>query len=259
MYNKLIEVEALKMVETNQVINTCLLAGRIMIENGSEMSRAEDTMKRIALNSGIEDLKIFATVTGIIVSVPDTINSQVEGIQRRAIDLEKVAAVNMYSRKYAEKGITLSEFYEKLSTLDEATPFFPFWLQVLGAALVSGPLMTAFSGNTVDLLITTLTGAIGFMVFYFVNRILNIKYISEFFASILIGVIAVLAVRFGIGHSVDDIIIGSVMPLVPGVPLTNAVRDILNGHLVSGPARGVEALLSACAIGFAIAFVFRFM
>ncbi|KRN94447.1 threonine/serine exporter family protein [Pediococcus stilesii] len=247
------------MIETSQVINTCLLAGRIMIENGSEMSRAEDTMKRIATNSGISTLKIFATITGIIISIPNSTNSQVEEIERRAIDLEKVSAVNTYSRRYAEKEITLEEFYQKLSTLDEATPFFPFWLQVLGAALVSGPLMTAFSGNMVDLGITTLTGAFGFIIFYFINRILNIKYISEFVASIVIGIVAVLAVRWGVGHSVDDIIIGSVMPLVPGVPLTNAVRDILNGHLVSGPARGVEALLSACAIGFGIAFVFRFL
>lgn len=247
------------MNETSRVVNTCLLAGRIMIENGSEMSRAEDTMKRIAINSGINNLKLFATITGIIISIPDSTNSQVEEIQRRAIDLEKVSAVNTYSRRYAEKDISLIEFYEKLSTLDDATPFFPFWLQVLGAALVSGPLMTAFSGNMVDLGITTLAGAIGYIVFYFINRILNIKYISEFFSSIVIGILAVFAVRWGLGHSVDDIIIGSVMPLVPGVPLTNAVRDILNGHLVSGPARGVEALLSACAIGFGIAFVFRFL
>ncbi|AXR43912.1 threonine/serine exporter family protein [Pediococcus pentosaceus] len=248
------------MTETNQiVINTCLLAGRIMIENGSEMSRAEDTMKRIAMNSGVNNLKIFGTITGIIVSIPNSMDSQVEGINRRAIDLEKVSAVNTFSRRYADKDITLEEFYEKLNTLDEATPSFPFWLQVIGAALVSGPLMTAFSGNMVDLGITTLTGALGYTLFYFVNRILNIKYISEFFASIIIGIIAVFAVRWGWGHSIDDIIIGSVMPLVPGVPLTNAVRDILNGHLVSGPARGIEALLSACAIGFGIAFVFRFL
>ena len=209
------------MRDLKKVIKTCLLAGRIMIENGSEMSRAEDTMKRIAINSGIDDLQLFGTITGLIVSVPDSLTSQVEQITRRAFDLEKVSAVNSFSREYAAKQITLDEFYEKLSTM--------------------------------------LVGALGYTVFYLSNRLLNVKYISEFFASIVIGILAVLIVRMGWGQSLDDIIIGSVMPLVPGVPLTNAVRDILNGHLVSGPARGVEALLSACAIGFGIAFVFRFI
>ena len=49
------------------------------------------------------------------------------------------------------------------------------------------------------------------------------------------------------------ITIGAVMPLVPGVPLTNAVRDVLAGHILSGISRGTEALISACAIGFGIA------
>ncbi|WP_353989259.1 threonine/serine exporter family protein [Pediococcus argentinicus] len=247
------------MANVNKVIDTCLLAGKIMIENGSEMARAEDTMKRIAQNSGVSNLKIFATVTGLIVSIPETPSAQIENIDRRAIDLEKVSAVNTYSRQYAEQKIDLIQFYEKLTTLDDATPFFPFWLQTLGAAIVSGPLMAVFSGNMKDLLITMLIGGLGFSIFYFINRILNIKFISEFIASLVIGFVAVFAVRAGLGHSIDDIIIGSVMPLVPGVPLTNAVRDVLKGHLVSGPARGVEAILSACAIGFGIAFVFRFV
>ncbi len=62
----------------------------------------------------------------------------------------------------------------------------------------------------------------------------------------------ILAVRFGLGQSTDNIIIGSVMPLVPGVQITNAVRDLITGNLISGPARGIEALICACALGFGV-------
>ena len=75
----------------------------------------------------------------------------------------------------------------------------------------------------------------------------------------IIGVLSVLAVRNNLGISVGMIIIGSVMPLVPGVPITNSVRDVLAGHLLSGLARGTEALLSASAIALGIAMVLRFM
>jgi len=71
--------------------------------------------------------------------------------------------------------------------------------------------------------------------------------------------LAILAVKFQLGTNADDIIIGSVMPLVPGVPLTNAVRDILAGDLVSGIARGMEALMSAIAIGSGIAMILQAM
>jgi len=42
------------------------------------------------------------------------------------------------------------------------------------------------------------------------------------------------------------------------VAITNAVRDMLAGHLLSGLARGMEALFSVSAIGIGIALIFRF-
>ncbi len=50
------------------VLNTCVLAGRIMIESGSEMSRVNDTIMRIAKNAGLKDAQVYATLTGIIMS-----------------------------------------------------------------------------------------------------------------------------------------------------------------------------------------------
>lgn len=66
---------------------------------------------------------------------------------------------------------------------------------------------------------------------------------------------AITFVKLGIGHELDKIIIGSVMPLVPGLLITNAVRDLMAGHLVSGISKGAEAFLTAFAIGTGIAVV----
>ena len=45
--------------------------------------------------------------------------------------------------------------------------------------------------------------------------------------------------------------IGALMLLVPGLALTNAIRDLINGDLIAGTSRMVEAALvgSALAIG----------
>lgn len=68
--------------------------------------------------------------------------------------------------------------------------------------------------------------------------------------------LAALLVSLGLGRELDKIIIGSVMPLVPGLLITNAVRDLMAGHLVSGLSRGAEAFLTAFAIGTGIAVMF---
>ena len=51
---------------------------------------------------------------------------------------------------------------------------------------------------------------------------------------------------------VNEISIGVIMLVIPGAALTNAVRDMLVGHTISGLLRIVESLLLALmlAIGF---------
>jgi uncharacterized membrane protein YjjP (DUF1212 family) len=102
-------------------------------------------------------------------------------------------------------------------------------------------------------------GGVGFSVMVFAHRLIEIRFFAECVAAFIIGLLAVLFVYAGIGNDMDKIIIGSVMPLVPGLLITNAVRDLMAGHLVSGLSKGAEAFLTAFAIGAGIAVVFSFL
>ena len=121
--------------------------------------------------------------------------------------------------------------------------------------------MIIFSGeyDWADLLPAALVGALGYAVFSEINRLTSIRFIGEFLGAVSIGVSAYLLTKWHLGGELDNIIIGPVMPLVPGVAITHSIRDMLAGHLLSGLVRGVEALLSAFAIGTGIALIFRFL
>jgi uncharacterized membrane protein YjjP (DUF1212 family) len=67
------------------------------------------------------------------------------------------------------------------------------------------------------------------------------------------GALAIALVLFGLGENLDQVIIGTLMPLVPGIPLTNAVRDLMSGDLVAGVSRGAEAVITALSIATGIA------
>lgn len=241
------------------VLNTCVLAGRIMIESGSEMSRVNDTIMRIAQNAGLKDAQVYATLTGIIMSGGvKEVGAEVGSIDKRAFDMEKVAKVNELSREYAAKKIDIYQFRDDLSHINDLVATFPLWLQTVGAGLVSGTLVVVFQNNLPDFWVTFIVGMFGWLVYYFLNIYIQIRFLSEFLAAVVVGALALIAVKNGIGVKADDIIIGGMMPLVPGIPLTNAVRDALSGNLISGPARGIEALISACALGFGVAIALHF-
>ncbi|WP_416361209.1 threonine/serine exporter family protein [Loigolactobacillus backii] len=244
--------------QSSELLDTCLMAGRIMIESGSEMYRVEDTMNRIAQNAGEKQSITFTTPTGIFMELGDSGAVQIRQITSRTINLEKVEHVNALSREFAAQTINLGQLHQRLASLDRDVPFFPVWLQIIAAALVSCTLMIIYGGYWQDFISTAVIGATGYAVFYWVRDRLNISYLNEFLAAFTIGLLALIAVRLHLGRSIDMIIIGGVMPLVPGVPITNAVRDVLAGHLLSGIARGMDAIFSVSAIGVGIALIFRF-
>ncbi len=213
-------------------------------------------MHRIATNAGYPDMQVFVLLTGITVSLPENETSQVRAIHRRGIDLEKVDQVNSLSRRFAATEIDLDGFYQALQQVNQAVPTFPASWLCVAAVVVSVTLMVAFTGHLTpsDLITCGLAGGAGFAAYYWTSELGTIRFVNEFIGALIIGLITLIGNYLTAGnYHPDAIIIGAVMPLVPGVAITNAVRDTMTGNLLSGPARAIEAILSACAIGVGIA------
>ncbi|QOR69047.1 threonine/serine exporter family protein [Cytobacillus suaedae] len=241
--------------QTYEVLEVCLLAGKLMLQNGAETYRVEDTMTRIASSYGMDQSHSYVTPTGIIFSMTGLEPTKLIRISERSTDLYKVTRVNSISRKISTGEITLEQALEKLKEIEVSNFAFPLWVQILAAAIASGCFLIMFQGGWSDFLPAFITGGLGFTTLFYVHYFVRIKFFAEFTASSLIGILALGFVTLGVGSEIDKIIIGSVMPLVPGLLITNAVRDLIAGHLVSGLSKGAEAFLTAFAIGTGIAVI----
>ncbi|MBU8878030.1 threonine/serine exporter family protein [Bacillus sp. FJAT-29790] len=239
-----------------EVIEICLLAGKIMLQGGAETYRVEDTMSRIASSLGIPHSHSYVTPTGIIFSIDGTEPAKLIRISERSTDLYKVTLVNGISRKISSGELTGIEAFDRLKEIEKADYAFPTYQQILAASIASGCFLLMFLGQWIDVIPAIIAGGFGFTCFVYVHRVVEIKFFSEFLAALVIGLIAFIFVRTGIGLQLDKIIIASVMPLVPGLLITNAIRDLMAGHLVAGLSKGVDALLTAFAIGAGVAVVF---
>lgn len=246
--------------QSYDIMEVCLLAGKIMLQSGGETYRVEDTMMRIAASFGIEKSHSYVTPTGIIFSVEaeEPTRTKLIRISERSTDLKKVAAVNSISRSISSGEVSLHEALEKLKKIDSLNLTFPFMVQVAAASSASGCFMIMFNGGWNDFIPAMIAGGLGYFSFVYFHRFVPIKFFSEFLASFIIGLLSFVFVKIGVGHQLDKIIIGSVMTLVPGLLLTNAIRDLMAGHLVSGLSKGAEAFLTAFAIGTGIAVVLAF-
>lgn len=249
-------METDEMQRLERVTEVCLLAGKIMMQNGGETYRVEDTMTRIAAAYGMRDSHSFVTPTGILFAVDGAASAtRLIRISERSTDLNKVTLVNDISRRIGRGELTPEEARRLLQRIEGIPAAYRPSLQAAAAALASGCFLLMFQGRLADFIPAMLAGGLGFAALVLFHRLVAVKLFAEFVASVVVGTLAVLFVQAGFGHELDRIIIGSVMPLVPGLLLTNAVRDLIAGHLVSGLSKGAEAFLTAFAIGTGIAFV----
>lgn len=229
-------------------------SGKILLENGAETYRIEDTMSRIASSYGIENAQVFVTPTVIIFSMNDYALTQTVRIEERANNLEKVDSINNLSRRITA-GLPLKKGITQLETIHESRVF-PFWMVVLSGGIIGIMFLYLFEGVPIDLPAAFIGGAGGVFIMEGILRYTKLKFFTEFFAALFIGIVGLIYVDYGSGMMLDTIVIASVMPLVPGVLITNAIREMIRGHLLAGMVKGAEAALTAIAIGAGVGLVF---
>lgn len=238
------------MNKSDKIINLAVEAGKIILQNGGETYRVEETMLRICYAFNIKQADSFVTPTGIMLSLIDTNGKTISLIKRinnRTVNLEKISQVNDLSRAVVTKSLSLDYIEFRLKEIDKisgySTPFL-----IMASAFSAGFFTLLFGGNIKDFSVSLIIGTIIKIVSIMLNKIK----INEFFINSIGGaiasLIALISVYLNIGENKDIIIIGSIMLLVPGIIITNAIRDTIAGDLVSGISRAVEAFFIAVAI-----------
>ncbi len=241
-----------------KVLEIALFAGRVMLENGAETSRVEDTINRICRSRGL-NIESFTIPTGIFLSCDynDEYYPYIIRTKVITIDLERIVMVNDFSRKFVSTNMSVEEAEEELERIKKAPAFKPYIVSLFGG--VAGLFFTlSFGGQLLE-------GIYAFITSFFVVAIVNIlgKYTGSFIKNFIGGMInmilAFLFVEISKGFSLDielsKIVIGSLMPLVPGVSMTNALRDSISGDFISGVSKLSEAVLVAISIAMGVGIV----
>jgi len=241
---------------TEQLMDLALNMGEKMLRSGAEIYRVEDTMRRVCRAYSAERAEVFSITSCIILTVqlPDeAAKTQIRRIDGYDTDLTRLEKLNEFSRYICEEIPPLDEAITMFSGI-EPTSDRPCVRAVL-YAFVSASFSVFFGGGVREALISAGIAVCLFYLEYFFSRMRLNRFFLVFLTSAICGFLAATSARFGLVHRVDRIIIGNIMPLVPGLAFTTSIRDMVNGDIISGLLRLVESLFLAVALaaGFAIA------
>lgn len=236
----------------NSLANVIELAKRcalMILENGGETYRAEETIMSVCRACGYNDISVMAMPTACFftVIVDGIAETSVVRISKRKVDLDKVNYINDISHNLAAGRLTAKTALEKIDEL-KSRPERKKIIPYIGFSLCAAGFCGVFGGGLEEILIALCTG----FVMQFISNLFNSLGLHSFFTSftggLLAAAVSTLSSLLIPDLGISCIIIGVIMPLLPGVALTNCIRDIMNGDLVSGSARLMEALLTGGCI-----------
>ena len=237
------------------LMDTAALAGELMLKSGAETYRVEDTMSHIMKKAeNLESADVLVIMTGITATlkVKDenaiTVMKRVKSI---STNLNTIVTVNEVSRAFCSGDISLEEAYKRLCELESGiyrTKHYNFAIVIICIGFVM-----FFGGSVTDMFAALIVGLF-FTAFQSVCREYDFH---DFLQHVIIsvGVAFVSMMLKGIFQDkmdLDIVMISAIMPLVPGMAITNAVRDTLRGDYLSGTARILEAFLRAAGIALGI-------
>ncbi len=225
------------------------LAGKIILENGGETYRAEDTIFHMAQAMALKEPDAFGVPSGLFISFTDDEGERRTTVCRmrsRDTDLARVDAVNQLSRRLSLGEITPEEMLEQLTQLDKPVKH-SRWHAPLTAAITALGFALMFEGSLWEMVISALCAALTQMLPWMLPREHGnmIKLVAGSAISAFLPMLFHHLTGWGI---VDAMVAGALMPLVPGLSMTNAVQDVVRGDMVSGTAHGARALLTAALV-----------
>lgn len=239
-------------------LDVATLAGEILLASGAEIFRVQDTMTRILSVYETEPYNVYVISNAIMANVErggQAKSAVVRYIPLGSNHLTRVTHVNEISRSIARGELTCQEAMARLQEVkneNETTVF----VRALATGVGSAGFAVLAGGNAIGFIVAFITSYILYYFMEFLARFAVARIMVNVMGAMFVSTLALFIVKLmqltmpGVPINFSNVIIGSIMQLVPGMSMTTAVREVLNTDYLSGVIR----LIDVITLGFGIAF-----
>lgn len=241
------------------LVDFAVEAGELMMTSGAETHRVEDTVTRILTTANVPRADVFVISTGLTVTLsyePTHTITVTRRIGRGSNNLGRVSAVNQISREFCNGDISLDEAKRLLHNAARIS-LYSTPQQIVGAAISASAFAYMFGGTIPDALAAAVCGLIIGLATVLLQPRLHRTFVTVALSSLIMALTATTLTflcntYLGMSLQSQYLIVGGIMPVVPGVAITNAIRDMLQGDYVSACARILDAFITAAAVAVGI-------
>lgn len=230
-----------------RVAFVCEIAARLH-RYGTTAQRLEGAVEALSRRLGLE-CEPWSNPTGIILSFSDPSRALGASDTTRVIrlglgenDLHKLSEADRIAEAVAGGRMSISQGHAALRGLDRAHSRRWHAAQVLVFGLSSAGVAGLWRLPWTDIATAGLIGLLIGGLSQLTGRRPRLAEASDAISALIAGLVAIGVARFVAPLNLNTVIIASLVVLLPGLSLTNAVNELTSQHLVSGTARLAGAM-----------------
>jgi len=243
-----------KNIEANELGTLLLEVGINLLGSGASCSRIRITMRRLASTYNYTPhISIAPKSVSLTLEQEDdhAVFTGMRTIPVQGINFKVISGISRLSWDAVEGKYSLMQIREELNRL-LALPHYPRLVILFFVSLAGAGFCFTFGGKLPEMLIAFGATFCGLFVRQEAAKNKFNPYICVFMGSLVASLIAGAFAKAGLNINVEHAFATSVLFLIPGVPLINCFTDLIDGNILNGIVRGVNALLFAMAIAFGL-------
>ena len=258
----------LSRAELRDVLNTALRAGQILLENGTNTARIEETVHHIGTGLGAEWMDIYVTPQAILATAVSHSEhrTRILRVTGSGVDLSRMDAVIDISRRIDRGELTIEGALAALDIVARQPRRYGVETTALAVGLACAAFAVLFGGEFGEFLVVLIAASLAqylrhTLLRYNLDRLMTTAIVAACSSGMALvmaygldrlNLLNVLPARFALLAAPATTLSASVLLLVPGVPLVSGTADLFRGDIVSGIARATAALLAVVSIGVGV-------
>ena len=246
-------------MDYDKLLQAILEIGEQMLIAGAEVSRVEDSIIRLCQSYSCYKVNVFIITSNMQVTMitpQGKICTQIRRVDDYGVNFDRLDYLNDLSRRVCRERYPVDQIYVELEKV-MSRPSGSLGRNIFASILVSAGFSVFFSGSFRDVISSAILGVIISILNNIVFKKEKNLFVSSFAVSFISGVSAFVLVLTRIGSNVNIIMIAGIMILIPGIAMTNSIRDMLTGDIATGTLRLLNSVMIAISIasGFALSII----
>lgn len=242
------------MATTKEILALAVELADVMLRNGGEIYRIEDTVIHILKAYDVQSFDVYVLSNGIFASANEDKEdacSMIRHVPLGEVNLAKITYLNQLARDLCSHNCTIEEGWTRIAEAKNL-PKYANGVQIFFCGLGSACYAFLFGGAWIDFGFAFLIGLAEQVLLHTLTKHKVSRFLRNVFASVFVAACSILVVKTGLPVLQDKIVIGAIMPLVPGITFTTSIRDFHNGDYLSGTIHLIDALSTALCIAVGI-------